>query len=412
MQFLGARLQSAGYHVYIPLTVGHGLPKGSCNPATRPGAVCVQDYPIDKLPTNKEGYINYTQWAVDMVKEEIALYAPKSKRARGFFVGTAGLSLGGPLAAMATFLGKGLFQKTVLVNPFYSAAVPVLDFNVLHCQKSANPNVCISNFVNGLLKIDQATASNITIPDVPVGVYTLLKNFEASALKEATFQVDKFLGNMLLNHYVDFMQFITRGMIAIEENKDLSNSSFVTSPYGWGQGCIDSTNRPGYCSFQIRNLIAVNSFGMYSLSRSKKISNSKLALMTTARDGMVRDGVIYSAASQFAQGTNNSVSFCMYRPQPSCPILSLIDSNDCGVPHSSFSRAENLGQAPYHMYWESDLLSNVQSFFLGTKTNIGTKGATDRAICSAFALNNRTLYADLIADARGIVEDAVNKWPN
>ncbi|KAJ3327957.1 hypothetical protein HDU76_010837 [Blyttiomyces sp. JEL0837] len=410
MEFLAANLQAQGYHVYIPLNPGHGLPLGSCS---RPGAICVDNYPVDQLPTTKEGYINFATWAVDMIKEELGIYAPVANRDAGFTVATSGLSLGGPLSTIATWYGKGLFSKTVLINPFYSAAEPSLDYNVQKCQGDANPSQCMNNVVSGFLNIDAAAnaGQNPNNGATPVGFGTLLNIFKSKAVSAVEWSFTNLVGNVLVYHYNEFMKVVTDSLTDIEEHGG-NGLSVMTNKFGWGAGCIANTARAGYCTFMIKNLLAVNAVGMYSVSRANKIQNANIAIMGTVRDGFTREGIIYATADTMLNtpGANNKVSMCIYHAAPGC--ADIVGSNSCGVPHSLFSRAENYYNEPYTLYWETDLFNNVVGFISGTRTAIGTAGAVDKAVCGFVALNNQAAYSGIVADGSLLVSSAQIRWPN
>ncbi|KAJ3332097.1 hypothetical protein HDU76_001304 [Blyttiomyces sp. JEL0837] len=409
MEFLAADFQSQGYLVYIPLVTGHGIPIGSCDPAVRPGAKCVANTPIDQLPTSRKGYQDFAQWSVSMFQEEVALQVPVANRAAGFVFGTAGLSLGGPMATMATYYGNGLFNNTVLVNPFFSAALPALDFPVKACQQSKDPQACISKFIDQLDNIDAlAKGGQSTGNATDIGLGSILNAIKSKALSVASWAIDRVLGNILLNHYVGFNKFITDLLTDIEEVPTLDNLSLASFQYGWGAGCVANVARPGYCNFEFRELMAISAFGMYSLSRTTHIKGGNIGIMGSVRDGYIREGVIYSAASTFA--ANNKVSMCVYLADPACNITEVQSLNDCGVPHSCFSRAENLYNSPYQLYWEKDLFDNIVGFIGGSKAVVGTAGSVPVGVCNVVTLGNLNQYSDFIADSSSIVEDAIKRW--
>ncbi|KAJ3289118.1 hypothetical protein HDU76_007582 [Blyttiomyces sp. JEL0837] len=379
MEFLAVQLQNAGYHVYIPLNPGHGLPIGQC---TGTGVVCVDNYRVDQLPATKAGYVNFATWAVDMIKEDMAIYA--TSRAAGF--------------------------TTVLVNPFFSAADPSFDHSVQTCQSSAAPTTCMNNFVNTLIGYD-ATAASGTTPNTngsPIGFGTILNYFKSKAVSAADWLFTNAAGTVLTYHYPDFMRTLILSLTDLSENGGAS-LSFTTSKFGWGAGCIANTARAGICSFQIKHLMAVNAVGMYSVSRAKKIKGAHIAYMGTVRDGFMREGVIYATANAM-QAAGNTVSFCLYFGAAGC--ADIVGSNSCGVPHSCMSRAENYYNEPYTLYWETDLFNNIVGYIGGSKATIGTAGTTAYTTCGAIALNNQPAYASNIAAMAQIVADANTRWPN
>ncbi|KAJ3334116.1 Synapse-associated protein 1 [Blyttiomyces sp. JEL0837] len=322
--------------------------------------------------------------AVDMIKGEIAIYATSPNRAPSFTVSTSGLSLGGSLSTIATWYGAGLFSKTILVNPFFSAAKPTLDFTVQSCQATSNPPACIKYFIGNMIGLDASVAAGTTLTSSngPVGFGSILNYFHLKAISGA----------------------IILALTDLSENGGAS-LSFTCSAYSWGSVCISNTARPGYCSFQIRHLMAVNAVGMYPVSRANKIKNANIALIGTVRDGFMREGVIYASANTM-KSAGNAVSYCLYYGAPGCgaDIVST-NSNTCGVPHSLFSRTEGFFQPP--MSFIGNLI-----FVTGAKTTIGTSGSSGIATCSSISLNNQPAYADNIAAMSQIVTDANVRWPN
>ena len=122
MEFFAVSLQNLGYNVYMPLSPGHGAQKGNC---TEPDAICVKNDRVERLPSVEEEYIEFVRWAVDMLKEEIDLFAPVTMRSVDFKVVTGGLSMGGSMATLATYFGDGLFNK---VSSILDVIVRVLSY--------------------------------------------------------------------------------------------------------------------------------------------------------------------------------------------------------------------------------------------------------------------------------------------
>ncbi|KAJ3105500.1 hypothetical protein HDU96_008556 [Phlyctochytrium bullatum] len=417
MEYLAARLQSEGFMTYTPLNPGHGMKSGDCN---RTGAICLRDTPIDKLPTKKDQYIAFTQWAVDMLREELPLQLPAASRSKNFTVSVVGLSLGGPLAASALAQGNDLFNSGVLVNPFFSVAAEFLDIQVADCQKAKDPQDCIGKLIDKFTGLDAAFDANKPAPG-PIGMGRVLKWLEGKALGVVSFVLDRVLGRMLLNHYSSLMRFLAQAFVKLEETAFVNeNLDFLNGPFGWGDGCFLNTARAGYCIFQIRNLVALSSFGTYTLSRSQFVSNKKVALITTERDGYIRNGIAYAAASAYAANAN-SVSMCFYNREKSCSTEKLLDyantGNTCGVPHSCFSRAENFYQPPFQMYWETNTFENVVRAVTGG--SVGTPPVAAEAAgqlpvdqCEALELGNLLRYKALgkMEDASATIEYAIGKW--
>ncbi|KAJ3148658.1 hypothetical protein HK101_002136 [Irineochytrium annulatum] len=412
MEALGAELQSAGYHVYIPLNVGHGLRPDACA-AGAPDALCVSSGGktdrIDQFPRTKQPYIDFAQWAVDMMREEVASQAPTGRRADGFIVATGGLSLGAPLATVATSLGNGLFSKTILVNPFFSAAIEDVDFGVADCHRASDPHACMNAFIDTM----DGLGDSASVPaGTDVGEGALFSYFVSKFKSVAAWAIDMVMSNVLLNHYSNFLKAATDMLVEMEEHATVNNLSLLDMNYGWGAGCTANTVRPGYCTFHMRHMLALNAFGMYAVSRTAHTPSSSFALLTTYRDGYGRNGITYATASSLAAG-NNPVTMCMYPASPSCSSSGILAArNDCGVPHSALSRAENLNKAPYAMPWERDLFDNFVGFVNGTKDQVGSaRGAGGMYECGAIEINKLASYrTDIFIDGSTIVTDAIARW--
>ncbi|KAJ3094776.1 hypothetical protein HDU97_007609 [Phlyctochytrium planicorne] len=405
MEFLASFLQGQGYMTLTPLNVGHGLKYGDCS---RPGAFCVQNTPIDQLPTRKEGYINYVKWAVDMVREELAAI-PASVRAPDFTVSTMGLSLGGPLAATATSIGQDVFTKTVLVNPFFSAAVQFLDFQVQDCQAAADPQACINKLIDGFTETDAKTDAGQPAPPGTVGVSKLLERVQEQSKQVISMAADKAIGDLLLNRYPAVMRLLANTMATIDSTDFVGEkTSFLNGTYGWGADCFANTARPGYCIFQVKNLVALSAFGTYALSRAAQTSGKTIALITTERDGPVRNGLSYSAASVYS-AKNNVATMCMYGRAKGCANSGLLKGdNECGTPHSAFSHAEQMNTAPFELYWEKNMFDNILSVLKGAKS-IGAANFDDRSTCTAIQLGALNTYKDKIYDVSDIMEDSISR---
>ncbi|KAJ3098576.1 hypothetical protein HDU97_003921 [Phlyctochytrium planicorne] len=404
MEFLAAYLQKNGYQVYTPLNVGHGLKYGDC---ARPGAFCIDNTPIDQLPTTKQGYIEFVKWAVSMVRQEVNSI-PVASRDPKFTVGVAGLSLGGPLAAVAAQLGNDIFKKVILVNPFFSAAVQTLDYQVQDCKAAADPAGCINSFVAAFTKVDKATSAGQPAPPGTVGVSTVLDWWKSKAQSLVTSAEQNVISYLLLNKYIEMMKILSDAMVTVDSSNLLSEKiGFLNTTYGWGAGCVANTARPGYCSFQVKNLVAISAFGAYALSRAPLTTSKQVSIITTERDGPVRSGIAFAAARGYAPG--NTASLCMYLRGASCSNPQLISGdNICGVPHSCFSHAENVYTAPNSLYWEGDLFTNVLNTLAGNGMSVGTAGSSKLGQCSTVALN--APYSSRIYDATIIYNDAVSRW--
>jgi hypothetical protein len=420
METIAAELQKAGYHAYIPLVTGHGIPRGSCNPAVRPGAKCVNNEGSEGLPQRRQGFIDFTQWSINMLREEMRLFATPNVRAPQFNVGAMGLSQGGALSYAATFLGNGLFNKTLVVNPFFISGAAPLDDEVQFCQQSKDTAGCLDKLVENMFQVEQL-GSNLA-NGIPAGeggfqksIARFFKGLTSSAFSIASNFIEKTMGGLMRNHYVGLMNFLFNAALEMEDKPLLNNLSFLDSPFGWGENCIANKARSGYCTFTVRNLLALNAFGVWSLARSNKIRNTQMAIMATKMDGLINNSVLYSSVGVLASSSlNNKVSMCMYPSDPVCPVNTLTAKGaECGVPHSSFSLSENLNRPPFTMRWEKDLYSNIIGFFDGTRQVVGGSNSfppRDFNVCGAMKLGDHKLYPNDLTDAKLIVDDAFKRF--
>ncbi|KAJ3209213.1 hypothetical protein HDU67_006317 [Dinochytrium kinnereticum] len=307
---------------------------------------------------------------------------------------------------------SGSRLETILVNPFFSIAAQFLDFPVYDCQVSANPQACINKLIDNFIDLDAKSDAGLPAPG-PVGMGRVLKWLEGKALGIASFILDKVIGNLLLNRYMSIMRLLSNSMAMIEANGLVNERlEFLNGSFGWGEDCFLNTARSGYCIFQIRNLVALSAFGTYSISRTQFSNNKNVAIITTERDGFVRNGIAYATASAYA-AKGNTVSFCMYNKGSACETPALLASDNlCGVPHSAFSHGENAYTQPFDLYWEQDMFKNIEDVLSGVKPTVGIPGATDKAVCESLELGALNKYRNRIQDASAIVEDSIDRWDN
>lgn len=90
---------------------------------------------ISSLPTKKEEYLDWLDWSLEVLKEEISLI-PQSAKDPGFYIGSYGLSLGGALATASVSRPNSPVQKVMIANPFYSITDSDLDFKIKKCQQA------------------------------------------------------------------------------------------------------------------------------------------------------------------------------------------------------------------------------------------------------------------------------------
>jgi len=372
---LAERLQAAGYVVLSFLTVGHGRTFGDCGEGTE----CVDDeYPVENLPTNRSGYIGFINIANTIVEQQIQLLSLSRDQ---HVIAAAGLSLGGPLATVAVAKGNDLYTHMILFNPFYGITDPSSDRQVAHCANL--PSKCIMDFIEGVISATTSQLfgeNNQTQSDEP---QLFLFNLVNSS------NLNLFGTTQILGGYAQLQSALRFGITVLIENESHLPESIreiLNMSMGWGDECIQAKkerNRGGYCSFKIKHLFAVHSFATYALSMVRRIVKlNKAQFVTVERDGISRNGMTYSSLNTISSNADLS-GLCMYRLVDGCVLTG---DNECGVPHSMASRSEQLGNAPFYLYWEENYISSTIRWLSNNNT-----------IGEAYFLNNRSVC--VIADA-------------
>jgi hypothetical protein len=285
--------------------VGHGVSKGfGCSTPN----ICVNNDNPSFLPTTKQGYIDYVDWSLRMLSQEAAL-VPAAARASGFFIGSGGLSLGGALATLSASRPGTPIQKTVMVNPFYTATIPGLDFKLLQCQASTNPDQCLfganKNYADAINAALQPKYGNLTLL---VSLATTVSPELKAVLQPTVLSTAN-----VIKTYPTIMNTLWKAFDTISETPSLNANAAFNGAYSWGADCIANTNRGGYCTTIPRNVIAIHNFGSYALSQARNIPTStKFHLLMSERDGFSRDNLATSLITNL-RAKGNAATKCTFR---------------------------------------------------------------------------------------------------
>jgi hypothetical protein len=208
----------------------------------------------------------------------------------------------------------------------------------------------------------------------------LLQTIQRTSKDIQDFLVENTLGQLMANRYDIFLTKVWEALTKIGETPLLMNNPLVNTPFGWGPDCEKNTERGGVCNFRIKHIIALQTFAAYSVAQLDKIPTSvQYAVIHSDFDGPARDAVSTAVVSQL-QSRGIIASKCRYELK--CPIDQLDFSNNlCGVPHSSFSRAEAKNTKPNVLYWEENLFQNVKDFFNGVTASVGFVGQEPGTYC-------------------------------
>lgn len=214
-------MRAIGFLVVVPLLPGHGIRLGyGCEV---PGVCLKNGTNPSFLPVNKEGYMEWVDWSLDMLREEVAMIPPSS-RDRKFHVGTIGLSAGGPLGTYAASRPNTPISKVLVVNPYFAFTQPALDFKVVTCRETNNPAKCVISFLLPALEdvkstdLDSAKSheSYVSMYVGPFGI--LLRGITTIQKALGSFFVEKTLGTLLTTNYGGFMQSLWSNVRKISEN--------------------------------------------------------------------------------------------------------------------------------------------------------------------------------------------------
>jgi hypothetical protein len=376
------QLNREGYVTLTPLIPGQGIKLGfGCE---KPNTCITQQTNPSFMPVNKKPYMDWVDWTLDMVREESSLI-PIGAKTPDFFIGALGLSAGGPLGQYAVSRPNTPITKFLTVNPFFSFTFTPLDFKVEICKSSTDPEKCVlanaaptTSMINST---DSSPKDAINSAANPLGsLGQILQTVQRVSKGVQDFLIEETLGELLANNYDVFMTKLWSSLTSIGENSWLMNNPIVNNPFGWGPLCEQNTARGGVCNFRIKNVIALQAFAEYSMAQLDRIPTSvKYAVIHSDFDGPARDSVS-SAVVNRLQSRGLIASKCRYELR--CPPEQIdFTNNVCGVPHSSFSRAEALYVPPQQLYWEENLFQNIKDFFNGQTASVGFFGEPKGSFC-------------------------------
>ncbi|KAJ3312983.1 hypothetical protein HDV04_002465 [Boothiomyces sp. JEL0838] len=371
---MAATLNQAGYITVIPLLPGQGVKLGfGCDVA---GTCVPSGVNPSFLPQGKQGYYDFVSHVNDIVNQELS-FIPAAAKADNFQVTSLGLSLGGALTLAAAQQPNSPIQKIMNVNPYMVSAVPNLDFMIENCLTQSDPAGCItSNFF-------KPQVANITsLPHVFGFALPFINAAATQSENLAAKLLQATVGKELAFRYDSFMSEFLKAATFIGNTPAVLGTAPFKTPYGWGQGCInEAPTRGGYCEFHISDLFVLQAFTSSVMGGLDKIPNTiQYADIHSDMDGPSRDSVSFTIVSKL-QSQGIQASRCHFPLQCSLSKMEFSD-NLCGAPHSCFSHAEAAHNAPFTLYWEPSLFSNILGFIGGSKTTVGVSGpATDGSVC-------------------------------
>ncbi|KAJ2988229.1 hypothetical protein HDV02_005691 [Globomyces sp. JEL0801] len=249
---------------------------------------------------------------------------------------------------------------------------------VKKCMSDANPVNCMgSNFqasVFGSSSVKIESTSNL------LGPFGRIINSVASIQKAfVNWLGTRTFGEILHKDFDGFLNFLWNQMETISDSSVLQKIPLLDGEYGWGEGCFNNKNRGGICAFRTRQLLSMQAFIAFTVGNLEHFPASvAYANIHSDIDGASRDSVAFAVTQKLAS-QGSVTTRCRYQLGCTFDKLSLAD-NTCGVPHSSFSHAEALVNAPFNLYWESDLLQNTLKF-VGGSNRIGSGLTTDSGVC-------------------------------
>jgi len=290
----------AGYHVLVPLLVGHGMAPGDCavNNSTRFQDItyCAGNDRIDRLPLTSEGYVEWVNTINDIVKEEVQKRDIKH-------VYASGLSHGGPLASYAVITGGGMYSKMLLFNAFFGISSSNADkiFNVC-LEQDLSSGDCLALIAAG----DESFAAGLQLATGSTAVQ-LPEDYDENSYAGLNVATRIALSNVGENFgYLDegaFKSFVDQEVVSR------------------GESCVKQgeNGRGGICSFRLRNLFAVHAFSQLALRELGSASSipCQTQFVATERDGTIANSLSVQAAQSF-QRQGSDTSFCMYRAIPEC----------------------------------------------------------------------------------------------
>lgn len=367
------------YVVLNFLTVGHGRLRGDCGSGTD----CVSNTPLELLPTSFELYLKFIQKANLIVEETMKEFNLSSE---DDVVGALGLSLGGPLSITAAAEGSDLYNRLFTVDAFLGISVPPLDSAAATCVGDVRS--CAEKFVQSVLDgLPETSVAEKGSDEAPASKDVVSKIGEAlDWFFQETYGTDVVFGGY------SQLQSNLRFMLALIAQNDKiipqPIKEMLLKQVDWGKGCDDATElkaRGGYCTMRVKHLLGAHSLATYALSRISDVGAEKIQMINVERDGFTRNGIMFGVL-KFLE-SNSNVGMCMFQLEANCDVST--GTNDCGVPHSCMSAADNELISPFELYWTENLNAGISNWFNSDAPDVKmgvtrAKGdAIDRATCYA-----------------------------
>jgi len=290
-----------------------------------------------------------------------------------------GLSLGAALSFYAAQDAPDLYNKLIPMSPFLGLAAYSADKTASKCDSDLNH--CIRSFLRDLLKsnfVDHSPAGSSTHSEqLEDGLAQITEFWKALRLQQLS----------AVRAFSQIQKLFRFGLTLATEQSELfprQIDSVFESEVAWGRDCEaarNQTERGGYCAVKFKNIAAAHSFGQLVLSRSRLIKAS-IGMILVERDGPTRNSMALSLLPRHSVSYQSQV--CMF--ETVCPVIDG-NGNQCGVPHSSLSRAENVLITPHVLYWEANLIREVVIFLSEENPNLGVRSNhKDRSVCTGIGL--------------------------
>jgi hypothetical protein len=321
------------------------------------------------MPASQEEYVAWAKESLKILTEQINLI-PAAARAPGFSVTATGLSFGGTLALLSAQLPNTPIQKVLALNPHLSNSIGDLDYRVVDCKRTSNPQKCISDLLQQAAKTAIPPSSGFDMQNILATVIDASKN---ATLKDV-------ISPILVNNYANFTLTAWDALSTISDDPNLRKLGFMEQVYGWGAAC-DATlsTKGGYCNFRYKHLFATHAFGHRVTGNLDRIpSRIPVSIITSDVDGYVRDSLT-AAIVKHLSGRGNVSSRCRYPLVCTIPDYFKSNANNrCVVPHACLFR----GDPKESTYWMDNLHSNLLQFL--SRNSVGTAVTTPSVgVCAA-----------------------------
>ena len=314
MKPFSKQLSEQGYVVITPLLPGHGINLGfDCK-----NIHCVQNVNPSEIPTTKEEYINWSNDILIMVNEQLRLI-PKSRRADGFKTTAVGLSVGGVLALYATQKAQTPFTNLVMLNPYLSTTVPVLDFMIKNCDAEKDSPKCITRLLEEIINGKPKDSSTWLILEPILLIFRLFKKITIEAFLAF---VENTVARKFAYEYDEFWMDLWEKLGFFGDHKELQGLPAFEAGYGWGERCRNTQNRGGYsstfnlryCDFYFKNLMGLQAFCTYTLAGLDLIDGDvNIALIHSDIDGSVRDSQSLAVLKAINSRRHNKITRCRFK---------------------------------------------------------------------------------------------------